>query len=156
MESPVGWLRLSGTEDVLYEIYFCEGNGPGRQASTPVLEETKRQLDAYFAKKLRVFDLPFQLKGTPFQQKVWGALTKIPFGQSWSYMQLATELGDPKCIRAAASANGKNPLPVLIPCHRVIGADNTLVGYGGGLWRKEWLLAHEEHPVYMYRQGFLF
>lgn len=156
MDSPVGRLRLSGTGDLLYEIRFTDDRDEAVANSTPLLEETKKQLDAYFAKKLKEFDIPVCLEGTAFQKKVWRALEVIPFGKSWSYKQLAVFLGDPKCIRAAGTANGRNPLPIVIPCHRVIGADYSLVGYGGGLWRKEWLLRHEEHPIYMYQQGFLF
>jgi len=120
-----------------------------------VLRESIVQLRAYFDGKLKRFDLPLKPVGTAFQLRVWQALDEIPYGKSWSYLEQATFLGDPKCIRAAASANGKNPLPIVIPCHRVIGADRSLTGYGGELWRKEWLLSHEKHPNYLFRQGVL-
>jgi len=103
----------------------------------------KRQLEAYFSGNLRDFNIPFQVEGTEFQQRVWKELVKIPYGQAISYLELARRLGDEKCIRAAARANGANPISILIPCHRVIGSDGSLVGYGGGLDMKEFLLRLE-------------
>lgn len=103
----------------------------------------KRQLEAYFSGNLRDFNIPMQINGTDFQLRVWKELQKIPYGQAISYLELARRLGDEKCIRAAARANGANPLSILIPCHRVIGSDGSLVGYGGGLDMKEFLLRLE-------------
>jgi methylated-DNA-[protein]-cysteine S-methyltransferase len=103
----------------------------------------KRQLDSYFSGNLRDFNIPFLVQGTEFQQRVWKELGRIPFGQAISYLELARRLGDEKCIRAAARANGANPIVILIPCHRVIGSDRSLVGYGGGLDMKEYLLRLE-------------
>ncbi len=103
----------------------------------------KRQLDAYFSGNLRDFNIPMQVEGTDFQRRVWKELQKIPYGQAISYLELARRLGDEKCIRAAARANGANPISILIPCHRVIGSDGSLVGYGGGLDMKEFLLRLE-------------
>lgn len=103
----------------------------------------KRQLEAYFSGNLRDFNIPLHMEGTEFQRRVWKELQKIPYGQSISYLDLARRLGDEKCIRAAARANGANPIAILIPCHRVIGSDGSLVGYGGGLDMKEFLLRLE-------------
>lgn len=126
-----------------------------QEGANGILNEAKNQLKAYFEGTLTNFDLPLHPAGTGFQQKVWNTLMEIPYGKSWSYKQLAIALGDVKCIRAAGTANGKNPLPIVIPC-RVIGTNNTMVGYGGGIWRKEWLLTHEKHPVFSFRQGNLY
>ena len=101
------------------------------------------QLIQYFGGERRFFDLPLNQEGTPFQKQVWSELTSIPFGKTISYIELAIKTGDPKATRAVAAANGKNNIAIIVPCHRVIGADKTLVGYGGGLWRKKWLLEHE-------------
>jgi methylated-DNA-[protein]-cysteine S-methyltransferase len=111
-----------------------------------VLHEGLSQLEEYFAGTRREFNLSLSPKGTAFQQKVWSELHKIPFGKTCSYLELSKKLGDVKAIRAVASANGKNPLWIVTPCHRVIGSDGSLTGYAGGLWRKKWLLDHE-NPV---------
>ncbi|MCD8421586.1 methylated-DNA--[protein]-cysteine S-methyltransferase [Tenacibaculum finnmarkense] len=101
------------------------------------------QLSEYFARTRTTFDLKLNPQGTDFQQKVWAELLNIPFGKSTTYLQQSKQLGNPKAIRAVASANGKNPISIIIPCHRVIGSDGSLTGYAGGLWRKKWLLEHE-------------
>lgn len=119
---------------------------PPPPAAGPVpksLPFLKRQLEGYFSGNLRDFNIPMQIEGTDFQQRVWKELQKIPYGQAISYLELARRLGDEKCIRAAARANGANPIAILIPCHRVIGSDGSLVGYGGGLDMKEFLLRLE-------------
>lgn len=108
-----------------------------------VLQEAVLQLNDYFEGKRTDFDFTLNPKGTEFQQKVWKGLLEIPFGKTCSYMDLSKKLGDVKAIRAVASANGKNPLWIVVPCHRVIGTDGSLTGYAGGLWRKKWLLEHE-------------
>lgn len=154
--SPVGILRLTASGDKLLRIWFTDLTSVQYREQTAVLKETQRQLTAYFEGELQLFDLPLAPEGTDFQRKVWMALQEIPFGRSWSYRQLAVFLGDPKCIRAAGTANGKNPLPIVIPCHRVIGSDGSLVGFGGGLWRKKWLLRHERHPAFVSEQSTLF
>jgi methylated-DNA-[protein]-cysteine S-methyltransferase len=110
-----------------------------------VLKECVAQLIEYFDGKRQIFDFRINQCGTVFQQKVWQELENIPFGKTISYLELAKKLGDPKVIRAAASANGKNKLWIVVPCHRVIGSDGSLTGYAGGLWRKKWLLAHESN-----------
>lgn len=109
-------------------------------------ETCVQQLHEYFNGERKVFDFPIAPKGTDFQQRVWKALQDIPFGKTISYLALSKTLGDVKAIRAVASANGKNPLWIVVPCHRVIGSDGSLTGYAGGLWRKKWLIAHES-PV---------
>tara|TARA_R110002012_G_scaffold78049_2_gene198916 strand:- start:18712 stop:19200 length:489 start_codon:yes stop_codon:yes gene_type:complete len=155
IQSPVGQLKLSAAGGYLLRIDFINEQEVCSLPTDSLLKESVKQLQAYFNGKLEFFDLPLKPIGTDFQLRVWEALGKIPYGTSWSYLQQATFLGDAKCIRAAASANGKNPLPIVIPCHRVIGTDQKLVGFGGGLWRKELLLGHEKHPNYQYKQGMI-
>lgn len=111
------------------------------------MKECAEQLKAYFAGNLRIFSLQLEAQGTEFQESVWKSLFRIPFGETLTYAQMATVLGNPKVIRAAASANGANPIAIVIPCHRVMGSDGKLVGYSGGLWRKEWLLRHESNTA---------
>jgi methylated-DNA-[protein]-cysteine S-methyltransferase len=144
-QSPVGILKISGTENYIAEVLFID-NDDDVQATTndhPLLHQCTEQLIEYFAGQRLVFDIPVHQEGTTFQSKVWNELLNIQFGKTVSYMDLAKRLGDPKCIRAAASSNGKNHLAIVVPCHRVIGSNQTLVGYAGGLWRKKWLLDHE-------------
>lgn len=153
-DSPLGLLEIIGTETHVSSVLFPETEKrprPARpataQTSAPV-RDCVAQLEAYFAGKLQQFDLPLHPEGTAFQRKVWTELLNISFGKTASYLQLARALGNPTFIRAAASANGQNPLTILVPCHRVIGSDGKLVGYGGDLWRKKWLLEHEQtHTV---------
>lgn len=147
--SPIGELtvyavggRLTG---VLFEDnrYPPDREGWRRDDAEPALVETRRQLDEYFAGRRRAFELPMQARGTEFQQRVWGALLEIPFGETRSYGEQARRIGDSKAVRAVGLANGRNPIPVIVPCHRVIGADGSMTGFGGGIERKKWLLAHE-------------
>lgn len=147
-ESPVGLLRVSGTDEYVQEVHFLENaEVHSTFAATPALPSVAiqaiKQLQEYIAGTRRNFDFPMQQQGTPFQQIVWQELVKIPFGKTISYLELSRRLGDSKVIRAAASANGKNQLAIVVPCHRVIGSNNDLIGYAGGLWRKRWLLEHE-------------
>jgi methylated-DNA-[protein]-cysteine S-methyltransferase len=148
LASPIGELLLTGDGDALTGVWFPDD----RQTMTPdpswrrddgVFGEVTRQLTGYFGAELTEFQLPLKAHGTPFQQRVWEALTKIPYGVTTSYGKLAAELGDPRATRAVGLANGRNPIPIIIPCHRVIGADGSLTGYGGGMQRKQWLLALE-------------
>jgi methylated-DNA-[protein]-cysteine S-methyltransferase len=147
MTTPVGPLVLAGDESVLREIRF---EVPGRPSLEPTWEEdsrpfveAKRQLERYFAGELRRFDLALAPSGTAFQLLVWQALAEIPFGATISYGELARRIGRPSAARAVGAANGQNPLPIVLPCHRVIGSDGSLTGYGGGLERKRALLALE-------------
>lgn len=148
IDSPVGRLLLAGDETALHYLSFPGGHkafGPRpdwRPDGSP-FREVRRQLDAYFTGELRDFDLPLHLTGTPFQIRVWNRLADIPFGETWTYGRIAADLGDPGASRAVGAANGNNPIPIILPCHRVIGASGALTGFGGGLPTKEWLLKHE-------------
>ena len=155
MPSPVGELLLVASDAGLVAIRFeWNRHGPDPRASSVpsaeasgaqarILADARTQLDAYFAGARAEFDLPLDPRGTPFQQRVWAALREIPIGRTISYLELARRTGDPRAVRAVGAANGRNPLPLVVPCHRVIGADGSLVGFGGGLDRKRWLLRHE-------------
>ena len=142
ISSPLGITKIMGDENGIAIIsVLSEGT-----ISTTVpnhLQEAVLQLQEYFEGKRTDFTFKLNPKGTDFQQKVWQELRNIPFGKTISYLDLSKKLGDVKVIRAAASANGKNPLWIVVPCHRVIGTDGSLTGYAGGLWRKKWLLEHE-------------
>ncbi|WP_040208843.1 methylated-DNA--[protein]-cysteine S-methyltransferase [Neobacillus jeddahensis] len=147
-QSPVGVLEIIATEEVICSILFSEQDSPVNriQEGTPeVLKECYQQLDQYFKGERRTFTFPYQFEGTDFQKKVWNALKKVPYGQTDSYKNLAVAIGNEKAVRALGSANGKNKLSIVIPCHRIIGANGKLIGYAGGLWRKEWLLQHEKN-----------
>lgn len=146
-QSPVGLLRLSGTDHYLSELHFIDNEEDATQPATtalpPLAIQVTEQLIEYFQGYRRIFDIPVSQEGTEFQLKVWNELMEIPYGKTNSYMDVARRLGDPKMIRAAASANGRNHVAIIVPCHRVIGANGELVGYAGGLWRKKWLLGLE-------------
>jgi methylated-DNA-[protein]-cysteine S-methyltransferase len=146
-DSPVGPLMLAGTADALAVISFENGRRVPRQPDWERREapfrETLAQLRAYFKGRLREFDLPLAPEGTAFEQKVWKALLKIPYGRTIAYGELARRIGKPGAARAVGLANGRNPLPIVIPCHRVIGSNGKLTGYGGGLDTKRWLLTLE-------------
>ena len=114
-----------------------------RRGADSLLDEARRQLVAYFAGRLRAFDLPLAPNGTEFQRRVWTELTKIPFGATISYARLARRVSNAAAVRAVGAANGRNPIPIIVPCHRGIGSDGSLTGFGGGLARKQWLLNHE-------------
>jgi methylated-DNA-[protein]-cysteine S-methyltransferase len=135
------------TDEALVGLHLEEdGSAPpdAVERSTPLLERAGAQLDEYFAGKRRSFDLPLAPRGTEFQREVWAVLRAIPFGTTWSYARVALRLGRPGAVRAVGAANGSNPIAIVIPCHRVVGSDGSLTGYGGGLPRKRWLLAHEK------------
>lgn len=144
IETPVGILELKGDAEGLASVLFKDAENVMVSEKIPKeLKETVNQLQEYFEGKRKEFNLILSPEGTDFQKKVWKQLEQIPFGKTTSYQQMANQLGDPKVIRAAASANGKNPISIIIPCHRVIGTDGSLTGYAGGLHRKKWLLEHE-------------
>jgi len=150
MESPVGRLTLVASGDGLAAILWEKDNPrhlplniTGEDASHPVLVETERQLTEYFAGTRKTFALKLDFVGTEFQLKVWRALLDIPFGETRSYAQIAREIGNPSAVRAVGAANGRNPIPLIAPCHRVIGSDGSLTGFGGGLEAKARLLALE-------------
>ena len=141
--SPLGPIQLKCSEKHIKAVLFAEESTPSENSHHPLLQTCATQLDEYFSGKRKSFDLPLEQEGTVFQQKVWELLCHIPFGKTISYHQLASQYGDLKAIRAVASANGKNNLAIIVPCHRVIGSNRSLTGYAGGLWRKKWLLEHE-------------
>ncbi len=149
--SPVGWLKIAGNNDFISEVSFHDTSqkSEGHNKHMPSLViQCIEQLIQYFNGQLRQFDFPVHQPGSDFQQSVWNQLMSIPFGRTISYLELARRIGDTKATRAVASANGKNNIAIIIPCHRVIGANKELVGYGGGLWRKKWLLDHEMKIAY--------
>lgn len=149
--SPVGLLKISGTDDYISEVSFHDISqkiANRKKNIPPLLIHCVEQLIQYFNGQLRIFNLPLNQPGTPFQQEVWGELIQIPFAKTISYLELARRTGDTKATRAVASANGKNHIAIIVPCHRVIGSNRELVGYGGGLWRKKWLLDHEMKVAY--------
>ena len=143
VETPIGPLGLVASESALRAVFF-DGARVQPEGGSPALDEAARQLDAYFAGELVAFDLPLELHGTEFQRQCWLALATIPYGQTVSYGEQARRLGlGPEQARAVGAANGANPLPIVLPCHRVIGADGSLTGFGGGLHVKRYLLEHE-------------
>ena len=142
IKTPLGMTTIKGDENGIAIISIAD-EGEISKVIPPVLQEAVTQLQDYFDGQRTHFDFPMNPNGTEFQQKVWKGLCEIPFGKTMSYLELAKQLGDVKAIRAVASANGKNPLWIVVPCHRVIGTDGSLTGYAGGLWRKKWLLEHE-------------
>ena len=149
VDSPVGRLRLLASDAALVGIWFEHGRDARRAAPTlvrkysPILERTREQLVEYFTGVRREFDLPLEARGTEFQRRVWQRLLRISYGDTTTYGALARELGDPGASRAVGLANGSNPIPIVIPCHRVIGADGSLTGFGGGLPIKAALLELE-------------
>jgi methylated-DNA-[protein]-cysteine S-methyltransferase len=141
--SPLGTLQITCSNEALCALTFRNEQPPADQSTNELTDMTYRQLDEYFNGTRKLFQIPMAQNGTPFQLKVWELLQTIPYGKTVSYMDLSKSFGNVKAIRAVAAANGKNNLAVVVPCHRVIGSDRTLTGYAGGLWRKQWLLAHE-------------
>lgn len=144
--SPVGFLELHASEQAVTGIRFC-GKSPKSASdgqTTPLLWEAARELEEYFAGKRHTFGFPIAAKGTPFQQKVWRALQTIPYGETRTYKQIAEQIGHPKAYRAVGMANNRNPLPIVVPCHRVVGSDGKLVGYAGGVDLKTKLLGIEK------------
>ncbi len=145
-ESPLGPVRITGNETgvsvirCLNEPDYCE---PATETLPEPVRRAVAQLEDYFAGNRQTFDFPLSPVGTAFQQTVWQALRDVPFGTTLSYLGLTRRLGDERAIRAVAAANGRNPLWIVVPCHRILGSDGSLTGYAGGLWRKQWLLEHE-------------
>lgn len=153
VDSPLGLLHLVATDEALTRTDFASARGrtprvgaraiPDRAERHAILDRAERELAAYFTGTLRRFTIPLAPEGTPFQRAVWAALATIPFGETRSYSDVARAVGRPRAVRAVGAANGRNPLALVLPCHRVIGVSGALTGYAGGLDRKEWLLAHE-------------
>lgn len=149
INTPLGIAAITGDVHGVSEIRVLEEG----EISTEIpdfLQDAVLQLQDYFNSKRIDFTFKLNPKGTDFQQKVWNALLAIPYGKTRTYLEQSKFLGDPKAIRAVASANGKNPLWIVVPCHRVIGSDGSLTGYAGGLWRKKWLLEHENPTMQQY------
>ena len=149
-KTPIGIAKIVGDKNGIQSVSVLDEDAISLELlniKTPkCLQECTNQLEEYFNGKRDSFNLTVNPKGTSFQKKVWKALLNIPYGKTKNYLEQSKALGDVKAIRAVASANGKNPLWIIIPCHRVIGSDGSLTGYAGGIWRKKWLLAHE-NPV---------
>lgn len=153
LQTPLGIAYVEGDGEGIQAVSIQEGELP--PSSTPIPEDLAPaidQLSDYFNGHRTVFDLPLNPQGTDFQKRVWKELQKVPFGRTVSYLELSRRLGDEKAIRAVAAANGKNPIWLIIPCHRIIGTDGSLTGYAGGLWRKKWLIEFEKGGL----QGSLF
>lgn len=148
VDTPLGPMLAAARGDALVELRFIAPDAPVavEAAASPALDTLERELGAYFRGELRRFSVPLRPEGSLFQLRVWAALLEIPFGETRSYQQLARALGRADAVRAVGSANAENPIAVVVPCHRVIGADGSLTGYAGGLERKRWLLDHEISP----------
>ena len=152
LDSPIGRLRLVATDQGLSHLLFDQQVGEGLESDGdeveaddhPVLAAATTQLAEYFAGRRQEFDIPLDLTGTEFQRAAWSALASVPFGETRSYRQQAEAIGRPKAVRAIGAANGRNPVPIVLPCHRIVGSDGSLTGYGGGLPIKEYLLNHEQ------------
>ena len=146
-QSPIGVIEIVGSNEAIYSILFAEEDilvNPISDDTPQVIKDCYSQLDDYFKGERHEFTFPMMIEGTPFQQSVWQSLTTIPYAKTASYKHIAVTMGNEKAIRAVGTANGRNKLSIVIPCHRIIGASGKLVGYAGGLWRKEWLLNHEQ------------
>jgi methylated-DNA-[protein]-cysteine S-methyltransferase len=146
-ESPIGWIEIQSMEEVLFSVSILDKIDTDKTKnnySSYIIDMTKTQIDEYFKGLRKVFELPMdQTLGTDFQKQVWNEVLQIPFGHTKTYQEIAKSLGSKKKVRAVGMANGHNPWWIVLPCHRVIGIDGSLVGYAGGLWRKKWLLEFE-------------
>jgi methylated-DNA-[protein]-cysteine S-methyltransferase len=142
MDSPIGPLRLTSDGASIIALAY-DASGTSSEHIPEALHRAKYQLEDYFRGERRAFELPLMPRGTAFQQRVWDSVREIPCGSTWSYQRIAGRLGGNAVARAIGTANGANPIPIIVPCHRVIGADGSLTGYSGGVWRKQWLLKHE-------------
>ena len=142
-DSPIGILEISTTEEELISILYVDEKRENTE-QPKILKEVIKQIQEYFNGERKEFDIKFKLKGTEYQEKVWNALTHIPYGETVSYKYIATKIGNEKAVRAVGNTNGRNVINIVVPCHRVIGSNKSLTGYGGGLDRKLWLLQHEE------------
>lgn len=143
-KSPIGTVEIKGTQNSVVAVNFVDQAQSADDDLPWCIRECAKQIDEYFQVNRKRFSLNLLMQGTDFQKSVWQQLRKIPYGTTASYGEVAVAIGKPTACRAVGSANGKNPISIIVPCHRVIGSDGTLTGYGGGLWRKEWLLKHEQ------------
>jgi len=146
--SPIGTIEITGNEEGINTLYFIDAKKTTSTKTHPFLKDCIQQLDEYFNSTRKEFNLKLNPEGTEFRKRVWDKLVKIPYGKTKSYLDIAKQMGDANANRAVGNANAKNPISIIVPCHRVIGNDGDLVGYGGGLWRKEWLLNHENSVVF--------
>ena len=144
-QSEIGLIHIMGTAAGISSLNFVENKSCDKFGDQPLLQACVKQLAEYFSGKRKVFSVPLAPAGTAFQQQVWQALLNVPYGQTVSYLDIARAIGNERAVRAVGSANGQNPIAIIIPCHRVIGSNGKLIGYGGGLWRKAWLLEHEQN-----------
>lgn len=145
-ESPIGLIEIGGTAGAILWLNFVNIQRE-KFESHPVVDEAVRQIAEYFDRKRREFEIDISFAGTDFQKQVWRQLLRVPYGKVASYKKIATSVNKPKAVRAVGAANGRNPISIIVPCHRIIGSNGKLVGYGGGLWRKEWLLEHEGYYI---------
>lgn len=145
-KSPLGTIMLQSDENRLLSLDFTDQQEVIFSKNS-ILEQTVKELDEYFAGKRLEFTVPIHQEGTNFQVSVWKALTTIPYGEVKSYFDIATQVGNPKAVRAVGMTNGRNPIGIIVPCHRVIGKNGKMVGYASGVWRKEWLLNHEKNVL---------
>ena len=143
VDTPLGFAKITGDSNGISKVSVMNSEEELTKSIPKTLSKCVQQLQEYFNSERQEFDLKLNPEGSEFQKKVWNILLKTPFGKTRSYMELSKQLGDPKAIRAVAKANGKNPIWIIIPCHRIIGSDGSLTGYAGGLHRKQWLLEHE-------------
>ena len=146
LKSPLGIIEIRGSENGIHSVSFTDLKEPEDTVVSDVLSDCLLQLLEYFQGQRRGFSVRLDPEGSEFQHRVWQQLQQIPFGDTLTYLEQAEKLGDVKAIRAVAAANARNPIAVIIPCHRVVGSDGSLTGYAGGLWRKRWLLDHENPP----------
>lgn len=142
-KSPIGNLEITASSKGIRKIVFSEGPLTEQYKTNKLVEECIKQLDEYFSNERNQFTIDLDIQGTEFQKLVWITLMTIPYSETASYLEIAKMIGDPGAVRAVGMANNKNNIPILIPCHRIVGSKGDLVGYAGGLWRKEWLLKHE-------------
>ncbi|MEP7169144.1 MAG: methylated-DNA--[protein]-cysteine S-methyltransferase [Bacteroidota bacterium] len=147
-DSPIGNIEIIASKYAVHTLHFTEIKNVPSSQPPKIVFDCLQQLEGYFSGKLKIFTVNTEQKGTDFQKLVWKKLEDISYGKMVSYLDIARKAGDEKSVRAVGNANGKNKIPIIIPCHRVIGTNDSLVGYAGGLWRKQWLLEHEKKHAY--------
>ena len=145
LQSPIGLVEISGTTSFVTSVNFVTKKIIESESIPSVLEQCKIELEEYFSGKRKNFSVNISYEGTEFQKKIWSQLLQIKYGETVSYLHISKQIGDGKAVRAVGHANGKNPIAIIIPCHRVVGADGKLTGYAGGIWRKQWLLELESN-----------
>ncbi len=151
-KSPIGNILIEGTNKFISSINFYDEKDEIRQTSTPLLKICANQLQEYFTGKRKKFSIPVQQAGTDFQQRVWSELSLIPYGHLDSYEEVAIKIKDKKLVRAIGNAVGRNNISIIVPCHRVVGKNGDMTGYAGGLWRKQWLIEHEQYYLLNFNQ----